>query len=85
KTGYTTKSRHTFTCAAKRGDRKLILTLLGYDTKDQYYEDTKNILDYGFDNFSLVKLYSKNDVVKEYYIDDKNTLSLVVPEDIYKT
>ncbi len=25
----------------KRGDRKLILTLLGYDTKDQYYEDTK--------------------------------------------
>ncbi|ELC8340920.1 D-alanyl-D-alanine carboxypeptidase [Clostridium perfringens] len=85
KTGYTTKSRHTFTCAAKRGDRKLILTLLGYDTKDQYYEDTKNLLDYGFDNFSLVKLYSKNDVVKEYYIDDKNTLSLVVPEDIYKT
>lgn len=85
KTGYTTKSRHTFTCAAKKGDRKLVLTLLCYDTKDHYYEDTKALLDYGFNNFSLVKLYSKDDVVKEYYIDDKNTLSLVVPEDIYKT
>lgn len=85
KTGYTTKSKHTFACAAKKSDRKLVLTLFGYDTKEQYYEDTKSLLNYGFDNFSLVKIYSKGDIAKEYYIDDKNTLSLVVPEDVYKT
>lgn len=84
KTGYTTKSKHTFACAAKRGDRKLVLTLFYYDTKDQYYADTKALLDYGFDNFSVVKLFSKGDLAKEYYIDDNNTLSLVIPEDIYK-
>lgn len=85
KTGYTTKSKHTFTCAAEKNNKKLVLTLLGYNTKEEYYEDTKNLLNYGFDNFSLVKLYSKGDIAKEYYVDDKNTLSLVVPEDIYKT
>lgn len=85
KTGYTTKSKHTFACAAKRGDRKLVLTLLNYDTKEQYYTDTKALLDYGFNNFSVVKLFSKNDIAKEYTIDDKNKLSLVISEDIFKT
>ncbi|WP_300349186.1 D-alanyl-D-alanine carboxypeptidase family protein [Clostridium sp.] len=83
KTGYTTKSKHTFACAAKRGDRTLILTLFYYDTKEQYYEEVKPLLDYGFNNFVEEKIYSKGDIAKEYFINDKNTLKLIVPEDIY--
>lgn len=85
KTGYTTKSKHTFSCAAKRGDRTLILTLFQYDTKHQYYEDVKALLDYGFNNFTSQKIYSKGDIAKQYYIDDKNILKLVVPDDVYIT
>ncbi|MGL5244042.1 MAG: serine hydrolase [Sarcina sp.] len=83
KTGYTTKSRHTYVAMAEKDNQRLILTLFDYDTKADYYEDTIKLFNYGFDNFKSIKLYNKGDIITEYKINEKNTIPLSVENDIY--
>ncbi len=63
KTGFTNKAGQCFVGAAKRDDMQLITVALasgwGDSGKEQKWIDTKNMLDYGFDNY---KYY---DIVKE--------------------
>lgn len=55
KTGYTNKAGQCFVGAAKRGDKTFITTVLGSGWgsrgKEQKWEDTKNLMDYGFENY----------------------------------
>lgn len=50
KTGYTNEARHTLVTFAKREDLELIVVVLKSE-KQEMYEDTKRLLDYGFENF----------------------------------
>lgn len=53
KTGYTGRARYTLVTVAKRGDLELISVVMKSDSPDSQYEDTRRLLDYGFDNFSI--------------------------------
>ncbi len=63
KTGYTTLAGNTLiTCAEKNG-MKLITVILKGSTP-QYWADTKNLLEFGFNNFtSLKRLNTKKPIV----------------------
>ncbi|MEA4925316.1 MAG: D-alanyl-D-alanine carboxypeptidase family protein [Syntrophomonadaceae bacterium] len=50
KTGYTKEAECTLVTAARRGDRELIVVVLKSSTSG-VYNDTKALLDYGFDEF----------------------------------
>lgn len=81
KTGYTIQSMHSYVCAATRNGQRLIVTLV-HDKNKTFFPDSISLLNFGFDNFSLLKLYSKGDLVTTY---NKNNLSipLVASSDFY--
>lgn len=61
KTGYTTLAGNTLvTCAEKNGMKLIAIILKG--STPQYWTDTKNLLDFGFENFVSLKAadYEKN-------------------------
>ncbi|MCH1625594.1 D-alanyl-D-alanine carboxypeptidase family protein [Ferdinandcohnia quinoae] len=55
KNGYVEQSRHTLSTAAERGALTLIAVVLKAD-KDQVYDDTVELLDYGFTNFEITEV-----------------------------
>ena len=65
KTGFTGKAGHCFVGAAQRNGMTLISVVLGsgWGTtgKEQKWIDTKNILNYGFQNFSNVDIVKSGD------------------------
>lgn len=54
KTGYTTLASNTLVTCAQKNDMKLIAVILKGSTP-QYWIDTKNLLDFGFNNFVSIK------------------------------
>ncbi len=52
KTGYTSTSKYTLVTVAKRGDMELICVIMKDDTAPHQYNDTKDLLNFAFNNFS---------------------------------
>ncbi len=67
KTGFTGKAGHCFVGAAKRGDVALVSVVLasgwGSAGKARKWSDTKEILDYGFDNYKKYSIMNKDVVI----------------------
>ncbi len=51
KSGWTSQANNTLVTAAERGNRKLIVVVLNVPNRNLSYEDTVNLLDYGFQEF----------------------------------
>jgi serine-type D-Ala-D-Ala carboxypeptidase (penicillin-binding protein 5/6) len=81
KTGYTVQSQHSYVASASRGNQRLIVALV-HDKNKTFFPDAKNLLNYGFNNFELVKLYSKGDTV-ETYTEEDMSIPLIASEDYY--
>lgn len=80
KSGYTIQSFHSFTAAASRNNMDLVVAFHG-KTKT-FYDDSKTLFDYGFQNFEEKKLFSKGDVVTTYSLKGTK-VPLVATEDYY--
>lgn len=88
KTGYTIQAKHSFVTAAKKDDRTLIVSILHTDDKDRYFDDSKKLFEYGFNNFDLVKLFSKGDKIKDFENSsnssaNSNSIPLLAGSDFY--
>lgn len=62
KTGYTSKAGYCYVSAAKQDNRVLVLALLGCgwpSHRDYKWEDSKKLLDYGFEHYKKENLYDK--------------------------
>lgn len=64
KTGFTDQAMHTLVSYAKKDDKELIAVVLK-GKKFEPYNDTKLLLDYGFNCFSNVEVFNKNDFKKQ--------------------
>ncbi|KGX84605.1 D-alanyl-D-alanine carboxypeptidase family protein [Pontibacillus marinus] len=64
KTGYVDESGFTLATSAKRNNLSLIVITLNSERQSIAYEDTKKLLDYGFDNFKISS-FSKGE---EFYV-----------------
>jgi D-alanyl-D-alanine carboxypeptidase len=62
KTGYTTQSGFSYVASAIKDNHRLILALVHSNTKS-YYEDSVKLFNYGFNNFEVVSLFKKGDIV----------------------
>ncbi len=56
KTGYTREAKNAFTGTAKRGDTRLISVVMRTESRDARFNETRKLLDYGFNNFELVEI-----------------------------
>ncbi|AVK49620.1 D-alanyl-D-alanine carboxypeptidase [Clostridium sp. MF28] len=82
KNGYTTKSNHTYVAAAEKNGHVLVASFLNALDKDQNFHDMQAVLNYGFDNYSLVHLYQKGDEVSQYKITNNLTIPVMASKDI---
>ncbi|WP_313129955.1 D-alanyl-D-alanine carboxypeptidase family protein [Anaerocolumna sp.] len=56
KTGYTSKAKYTLVTFAERNGMTLISVIMSCDSIKDEYSDTSNILNYGFNNFSVYNI-----------------------------
>ena len=84
KTGYTNEAGYCLTATAKRNNMRLIGVIMGEETSQKRNEDMANMLDYGFNLYTVNKFLSKNKSVGEIKNDKSNLTKVnVVPtEDI---
>lgn len=80
KSGYTIQSFHSFAAAAAKNNSTFIVAFHG-KTKT-FYEDTRTLLDWGFNNFQEKKLFSKGDIVS-YYNLNGTKIPLIASADYY--
>ncbi|MEW9096673.1 MAG: D-alanyl-D-alanine carboxypeptidase family protein [Clostridiaceae bacterium] len=81
KTGYTVQSQHSYVASAQRNNHRLVASFI-YDKNKTYFADAIKLFDYGFNNYELVKMFSKDEVVTEYNEKDLN-VKLLASEDFY--
>ncbi|HHW66679.1 D-alanyl-D-alanine carboxypeptidase family protein [Defluviitalea raffinosedens] len=62
KTGFTNEASHTLVTYAERNGIELIVVTLKSE-KQAMYDDTRNLLDYGFDHFEMVTILNKKSPV----------------------
>ena len=82
KNGYTTKSNQTYVAAAQKDGHVLIASFLDALNKDQNFKDMQTVFNYGFDNFSLVHLYKKDDQVSQYKMNNGFTIPVMISKDV---
>lgn len=68
KTGYTSMAGNTLTTCAQKNGIKLICSVMK-DKAPEHYNDTKNLFEYGFNNFQKVNI---SDNETKYTIDNAN-------------
>lgn len=81
KTGYTIQSEHSYVASATRNGQRLIVSLV-HDKNTTYFYDAINLLNYGFNDFQLVKLYGKGEKVSNY-IENNLSIPLYAADDFY--
>ncbi|MEY4480817.1 MAG: D-alanyl-D-alanine carboxypeptidase DacA [Bacillota bacterium] len=65
KTGHTDEAGYCFTGTAKRGDMRLISVVMGAGTIEGRFEQTRKLMDYGFNNFEKKSIIGAKKAVKQ--------------------
>lgn len=63
KTGHTSTAKWCFTATAKRGDLRLISVVMGAPKEAARFNETRKLLDYGFNNFEFANVVKGKDPV----------------------
>nr|WP_085994541.1 serine hydrolase [Oceanobacillus senegalensis] len=69
KTGYTESGGNSFTGTAIRNGNRLISVVMRTDSKEERFEETAKLLDYGFNNFQNEELFPSG-----YQLEDQTSL-----------
>lgn len=78
KTGFTDQAQNTLVTMAKRGNQRLLTVVLKAPGLYVSYDDTKVLLDYGFDSFDNTEISTANaGNVQIVGIEDKNELEKI--------
>lgn len=85
KKGYTIAAKFTNVISATKDGHTLIITSLKGEDINTVYEDVTKLFNYGFNNFTKVKLYSEGDIIDSISIDDSTSIPLLAGKDIYCT
>lgn len=88
KTGYTSQAKRCLIATSLKDNIELITVVLGTQsaTPDTRYLDTINLFEYGFKNYKIQKIATKDSIVKEITIGnatkDTQNLSLLLKDDL---
>lgn len=86
KTGFTTPAGNCLIASASKNNLNLLTVVLGAESSDNRYIDTKALFDYGFETYSMKQIISSGGVVHTVTVkngsSDTKNLDAVVSEDI---
>ncbi len=87
KTGYTGDAKYCLISSGAKDDYRMISVILGAEDNNTLYTDSRNLIDYGLNNFKLVQLSSKNS--SQLSVDVKNgkrtNIDLLFKDDKFAT
>lgn len=84
KTGHTDAAKYCMAVTAKRSNMRLLAVVLGEETAQIRNQETTNLLNYGFDNYSINLLKSKNEIIETKIIDkaNKDKINIILKDDV---
>jgi len=84
KTGYTGIAGYCLTATANLNNIRFLSVVMGEPSSENRSEDTTSLLNYGFSNFKLNKIISKDDVITQANVKKgkKNVADLVPIDDV---
>lgn len=87
KTGHTDSAGYCLISSAKRQNRRLISVVLGTASDNARASESQRLLNYGFQFFELIPLYTKDKAITELvvYKGKKDTVRVGFRKDIYLT
>ena len=85
KTGSTNEAKNCLAGSAKRGDLELITVIMGAETSQVRFDESKRMLDYGFANYESVGIGKKGDIISVIPVEKgkKIEAKLVLERDSY--
>jgi D-alanyl-D-alanine carboxypeptidase (penicillin-binding protein 5/6) len=87
KTGHTEAAGFCLVASSKRGERRLISSVMGTASEAVRAQESQKLLNYGFQFFDTVSLYKKGQTVSEFRIwkGAQNSIKAGFPEDFVLT
>ena len=87
KTGHTEEAGYCLVASAKRGEMRLISSLLGATNEESRFESSQSLLNYGFRFYETHRLYQANEVLKtaRIWYGSQEQVSMGVDRDIHIT
>lgn len=84
KTGMTDNAGYCMAVTAKKDNMRILAIVLGEKEGKVRNMETANLLDYGFNNYEVIKIKEKNDIVGEITFDKSipNKIDITLDEDI---
>ena len=84
KTGHTDAAKYCMAVTSKQNNMRLLAVVLGEETAAIRNEETASLLDYGFQNYKIQLLKSKDEVIDEVKFEkaDKEKVSITPKRDI---
>ena len=84
KTGYTSQAGYCLSATAERGGVKMIAVVMHSPTSSARFGDASTLLNYGFENYTLVQPCKRGDTVGELTLKNgqKNTIPAIVNKDV---
>lgn len=87
KTGYTDDAKYCLISSGAKNDYRMISVVLGAEDDNMLYTDSRSLMDYGFNNFKLIQLSSKDS--SQLSVDVKNgkktSVDLLIKDDKFAT
>ena len=82
KTGFIAESGYHLLATAKRNNRRLIAVIMGAQSFNVREQEARKLLNYGYQNFDLLSLYTKGQVIAELPVwkGKNNTVSVVAAD-----
>ena len=88
KTGFTNTAKYCVTTTAKKKNMRLLSVVMGVETSDLRSQDTTNLLNYGFNNYKIDMVMSKNKILGNIDVingkDEKVDVKLIKDATILK-
>lgn len=85
KRGYTGDAKFTNIIASEKDGHRLIASFLKGPSIEKVYDDAKAIFDYGYNNFTKNRIYSKGEEIGTFKINDNISIPLKADDDVYYT
>ncbi len=76
KTGYTQAAQNCLVSSFVNNASRYIVVVLGADNKDTLYGDSKKLIDYAIDNFSVVRVVTEGEVVTNIKVKNAESSGL---------
>jgi len=85
KTGWTSDAGYAFTSVGEKDGQRIIVSMLKSVNQGTYWKETKELMEWAFNNFTVYPLYEKDQSLKKVIAKNGEEINLVADKDFYYT